>query len=249
MYEPGTPSESLRVPRREFLERFCANYPVRVRNIICSGSKKANARADAGQLKVHHASAHISSSVVRRLSCSRLSSATRGATAGPFNVSADRARRWRWPWHHRRLKYPDNLCAALPWRHCRCSSRNPGAADHCLLASPSGDFTGSVQARRVKAILTTEDGQRYFVDLDCQKQYGWCAPLGDHATYMGKLSEQPKSLSNYKIARCRLHENIAASEWKKESDLYHLLCDKTGPSESASRFEPSLTLVSFAMTT
>jgi hypothetical protein len=49
----------------------------------------------------------------------------------------------------------------------------------------------------VKAILTTEDGQRYFVDLDCEKQYGWCAPLGDHATCLGKLSEQPKSLSNY----------------------------------------------------
>ena len=85
--------------------------------------------------------------------------------------------------------YPGDTVGVVPG--------NPGSADHCLLASPSGDFTGSVQARRVKAILTTEDGQRYFVDLDCQKQYGWCAPLGDHATYKGKLSEQPKSLSNY----------------------------------------------------
>ena len=74
---------------------------------------------------------------------------------------------------------------------------NPGSADHCIDASPSGDFTSSVQARRVKAILTTEDGQRYFVDLGCQKHYGWCTPLAV-ATYLGKLDEQSKWLSNYR---------------------------------------------------
>lgn len=85
--------------------------------------------------------------------------------------------------------YPRETVSVVP--------ADPGSADHCILAAPSGDVTGTVQSRRVKAILTAEDGQRYYVVLDCQRQYGWCTALADQATYVGKLNDQPKWLSNY----------------------------------------------------
>ena len=37
----------------------------------------------------------------------------------------------------------------------------------------------------------------YYAVLGCQKQYGWCIPLADRATYVGKLNDQPKLLENY----------------------------------------------------
>jgi hypothetical protein len=73
----------------------------------------------------------------------------------------------------------------------------PGSLDQCLLRNPAHRATGSVQNRRVEAILTTEDGQTYYVVLGCQKEYGWCAPLAEHANYVGKLNDKPKWLANY----------------------------------------------------
>ena len=71
-------------------------------------------------------------------------------------------------------------------------SGGAGSLDQCVLANPAHQPTGSVQNRRVEAILTTEDGQTYYVVLGCQKQYGWCAPLADRANYVGKLNDKPK---------------------------------------------------------
>jgi hypothetical protein len=73
----------------------------------------------------------------------------------------------------------------------------PGSLDRCVLANPAHQATVSVQNRRVEAILTTEDGQTYYVVLGCQKQYGWCAPLADRANYWGKLDDRPKWLADY----------------------------------------------------
>jgi hypothetical protein len=72
-----------------------------------------------------------------------------------------------------------------------------GAADQCIRANPAYAVTGSVQNRRVEAILTTEDGRTYYVVLGCQKVYGWCAPLADQAHYVGKLNDKPKWLADY----------------------------------------------------
>ena len=74
---------------------------------------------------------------------------------------------------------------------------NSGSVDQCLIGVPSHESTGTVQNRRVEAILTSEDGQTYYVVLGCQKQYGWCAPLTPGQKYSGKLSEKPKWLTNY----------------------------------------------------
>jgi hypothetical protein len=74
---------------------------------------------------------------------------------------------------------------------------NPGSVDQCLIAVPSHESTGTVQNRRVEAILTTEDGQTYYVVLGCQKQFGWCAPLADGQRYAGKVSDDPKWLADY----------------------------------------------------
>jgi len=76
-------------------------------------------------------------------------------------------------------------------------SGGAGSLDQCVLANPAHQPTGSVQNRRVEAILTTEDGQTYYVVLGCQKQYGWCAPLADRANYVGKLNDKPKWLADY----------------------------------------------------
>jgi hypothetical protein len=67
----------------------------------------------------------------------------------------------------------------------------------CPVPSSAHQATGSVQNRRVEAILTTEDGKRYHVVLGCQKQYGWCAPMAEHANYVGNLTNQPKWLADY----------------------------------------------------
>ncbi|MGA7044830.1 MAG: hypothetical protein WB951_17750 [Candidatus Sulfotelmatobacter sp.] len=132
--------------------------------------------------------------------------------------------------------YPGDTVGVVPG--------NPGSADHCLLASPSGDFTGSVQARRVKAILTTDDGQRYFVDLDCQKQYGWCASLADHATYVGKLSEQPKSLSNYQNPNRRGFMKISLRPNGKKKVTYTIYsATRLGPANP--QVDPNRHQVSF----
>jgi len=73
----------------------------------------------------------------------------------------------------------------------------PGSLDQCVLANPAHQATGSVQNRRVEAILTTDDGQTYYVVLGCQKEYGWCAPLADRSNYVGKLNDKPKWLADY----------------------------------------------------
>jgi len=75
--------------------------------------------------------------------------------------------------------------------------QGPGSLKQCALASPAHQATGSVQNRRVEAIVTTEDGQSYYVVLGCQKVYGWCAPLAEHAYYEGKLNDKPKWLADY----------------------------------------------------
>lgn len=67
----------------------------------------------------------------------------------------------------------------------------------CLVQGPTGDELGTVQNRRVEAILTTESGQTYYVVLGCQKRYGWCIPLGSRATYVGHLNDRSKWLENY----------------------------------------------------
>jgi|SRR5579862_7973256 len=72
-----------------------------------------------------------------------------------------------------------------------------GTVQYCVLPGPSGDELGQVQNRRVEAIITTEGGQRYYVVLGCERQYGWCMPLAERATYVGKIDEQPKWLANY----------------------------------------------------
>lgn len=74
---------------------------------------------------------------------------------------------------------------------------NPSSVDQCLIAVPSHESTGIVQNRRVEAILTTEDGQAYYVVLGCQKQYGWCVPLSKGEKYVGELSDQTKWLADY----------------------------------------------------
>ena len=73
----------------------------------------------------------------------------------------------------------------------------PGSLDQCVLADPAHQATGSVQNRRVEAILTTEDGQTYYVALGCQREYGWCAPLADRANYVGKLNDKRQWLADY----------------------------------------------------
>jgi len=75
--------------------------------------------------------------------------------------------------------------------------QGPGSLKQCLLASPAHQATGSVQNRRVEAILTNEDGQTYYVVLGCQKLYSWCAPLAEHANYVGKLNDRPKWVADY----------------------------------------------------
>lgn len=74
---------------------------------------------------------------------------------------------------------------------------NPGSVDRCIFGTPSHAMTGSVQNRRVEAILTTEGGQTYFVVLGCQRQYGWCAPLINGSTYTGTLDDAEKWLARY----------------------------------------------------
>jgi hypothetical protein len=86
--------------------------------------------------------------------------------------------------------YPETTIAVLP-------GETPGATEHCILAGPSGDAIGTVQNRRVEAILTTDDGQTYYAVLGCQKQYGWCTPLTGQATYVGMLNDNPKRLTDY----------------------------------------------------
>lgn len=86
--------------------------------------------------------------------------------------------------------YPSDTAAVIP-------GDNPGSADHCVLAGPSGEMTGTVQNQRVQAILTTQDGQTFYAGLGCQKQYGWCAPLATHTTYTAGLNDQPKWLADY----------------------------------------------------
>jgi hypothetical protein len=85
--------------------------------------------------------------------------------------------------------YPTDTIGVVPG--------NPASTDRCILAMPSREATGTVQNRRVEAILTTEDGQTYYVVLACQKQYGWCAPLAERANYVGRLNDQPKWLADY----------------------------------------------------
>ena len=67
----------------------------------------------------------------------------------------------------------------------------------CESPGPTGDATGTVQNRRVEAILTTSQGLKYYVILGCQKQYGWCIPLADHATLKGHLNDASKWLDDY----------------------------------------------------
>ncbi len=85
--------------------------------------------------------------------------------------------------------YPTDTIGVVPG--------NPASTDRCILATRSGEATGTVQNRRVEAILTTEDGQTYYVVLGCQKQYGWCSPLAERANYVGRLNDQPKWLADY----------------------------------------------------
>ena len=75
--------------------------------------------------------------------------------------------------------------------------QGPGSLKQCLFASPAHQPSGTVQNRRVEAILTTEDGQTYYSVLGCQKVYGWCAPLAEHAAYEGTLNDKPKWLADY----------------------------------------------------
>ena len=75
--------------------------------------------------------------------------------------------------------------------------QGPGSLTQCLLASPAHQPSGTVQNRRVEAVLTTEDGQTYYTVLGCQKVYGWCAPLAEHASYEGTLNDKPKWLADY----------------------------------------------------
>ena len=75
---------------------------------------------------------------------------------------------------------------------------NPGSVDRCIFGTSSHAVTGSVQNRRVEAILTTEAGQTYFVVLGCQRQFGWCAPLVNGSNYAGTLDDAEKWLARYK---------------------------------------------------
>ena len=75
--------------------------------------------------------------------------------------------------------------------------QGPGSVNQCVLASPAHESTGSVQNRRVEAILATEEGQTYYVVLGCQKQYGWCTRLAEQANYVGQLNDKPKWLADY----------------------------------------------------
>ena len=75
--------------------------------------------------------------------------------------------------------------------------QGPISLTPCPVSSSAHEATGGVQNRGVEAILTTEDGKRYHVVLGCQKQYGWCAPVAEHANYVGNLNNQPKWLADY----------------------------------------------------
>ena len=85
--------------------------------------------------------------------------------------------------------FPDDAVAV--------STTAAGSVSQCTFASPSSSMTGSVQATRVKAILTTSDGSSYFVDLNCQKQFGTCTPLKDAETYPAKMSDDAKHFADY----------------------------------------------------
>jgi len=88
--------------------------------------------------------------------------------------------------------YPTNTVSVTS-----AATANSGSADQCILELPSGDLRGAVQNRRVEGILTSEDGKKFYVVLECQKQYGWCAPLREHLTYPGTLNDKPKWLLDY----------------------------------------------------
>ena len=88
--------------------------------------------------------------------------------------------------------YPDNTVSV--------QQQVPGypERDQCVLATPAHELTGAVHNREVQALLTTENGLQYYVILGCQKEYGWCDPLLNDATYMGELDDQPKWLADYR---------------------------------------------------
>lgn len=67
----------------------------------------------------------------------------------------------------------------------------------CQSPGPSGQEIGSVQNRRVEAMLTTGQGQTYYVILGCERQYGWCIPLTNRASYVGQLNDSSKWLADY----------------------------------------------------
>ncbi len=67
----------------------------------------------------------------------------------------------------------------------------------CVIHGAPVNAMGTAQARSVHAILTTQDGLTYFAVIDCQRQYGWCKPLTEHATYLGLLNDRSKRLDHY----------------------------------------------------
>lgn len=67
----------------------------------------------------------------------------------------------------------------------------------CVIHGAPVNATGTAQVRSVHAILTTKDGLTYFAVIACQRQYGWCIPLAEHATYVGLLNDRSKRLSHY----------------------------------------------------
>jgi hypothetical protein len=84
--------------------------------------------------------------------------------------------------------YPNDTVSVIP---------GGGVLDQCVLRNPAQTGGGTVQNRRVEALLTIEDGRRYYVVLGCQKQFGWCFPLTEQANYVGMLNDKPKWLGDY----------------------------------------------------
>ena len=81
-----------------------------------------------------------------------------------------------------------------------CPLTYPDGSDslaQCVIQGAPVSATGTAQARSVHAILTTQDGLTYFAVIDCQRQYGWCMPLVEHATYVGLLNDRSKRLDHY----------------------------------------------------
>jgi hypothetical protein len=110
-------------------------------------------------------------------------------------------------------------------RTMRCpltSPTAPGTTYRCIDFGATGNEQGTVQNRRVEAIITAADGRTYYVILGCQRQYGWCTSLTDRATYVGELNDRSKWLEDYQHRPVRSFTKISLHLGGKKKVTYQI---------------------------